>query len=129
MENFKEDFDCISANLNEDIAHSVLSCYKQFCDAMRPFKGKNKGQVLATGSFVREKLVDSTFSLQEVCESLFSSVISIAKINTQPDTANLIDDMSKKMHETMTKLVKEMEANITQNLNVLSNTKKMMYPN
>ena len=128
MENFKEDFDCVSANLNEDVKLSILASYKQFSDAMRPFKGKNKAQVHATGSFIREKLVDSTFSLHEVCESLFTSVISIAKSNTQPDTVNLINDMSRKMQETMATLMKEMETNIAQNLNVVANSKKNDMP-
>ena len=120
-----EDFNCVSNNLNEDVASSVKDIYKQFCDAVRPFKDKNKATVLAQGHYKREHLIDSTFSLKEVCENLFTSVLTITKMNTQSATVSLINDMSNNMHESMAKFMKDMESNIAENSIVCQIVRKM----
>ena len=46
---------------------------RKFDDAVSPFKGKDKKTVLKNGSFNRETLIETVFSLIDVCEGVFTA--------------------------------------------------------
>ena len=116
-EHFLEKFQNHSQHLQEDVKSSVLQSFHQYNDALRGFKGKSKIAVVSQSSFTRNHLADAAFSLKEVCESLLGVVINIVKEPAKVDQAGIINDVSNKMQETLTHLMKGFETSLLGKIN------------
>ena len=112
MESFQEEFKCCSQHLHADTVSSVLQSFHQYNDAIRPFKGKNKIAVVSQSQFTRNHLADAAFSLKEVCETLLGVVLNITNVPVQTNQASIINEVSSKMEESLSKLMKEFEKKV-----------------
>ena len=110
MEGFLENFKSNSVHLDEDVVSNIVQSVHQYNDALRPFKGKNKIAVIGQSQFTRNNLADAAFSLKEVCETLMNAVSTIVKVPLQKDDhTNAMNEISNKMQESFTNLMKGFE--------------------
>ena len=121
MENFITDFQNNSQHLQEDVISSVVQSYHQFNDAIRPFKGKNKIAVVGQSQFTRNHLADCAFSLKEVCETLMGCVMDIVKIPAKSDQTEMINNVSNKMENMFSNLMKGFEERLLQKIHTPAN--------
>ena len=109
-EGFLENFKSNSVHLDEDVVSNIVQSVHQYNDALRPFKGKNKIAVIGQSQFTRNNLADAAFSLKEVCETLMNAVLTIVKVPLQKDDhTNAMNEISNKMQESFTNLMKGFE--------------------
>ena len=54
------------------LRYKLHTSEKNIDDAVSPFKGKYMKTILKNGSFTRDTLIETVFSLMEVCERLIT---------------------------------------------------------
>ena len=82
METFLHQFNALAAvsdNINDEMEKRIRHNFDQYQDACKPYNGKSKANVIANGSNKRDNLIDSIFSLKEVCCDLFDVLLYVFK--------------------------------------------------
>ena len=82
METFLHQFNALAAvsdNINDEMEKRIRHNFDQYQDACKPYNGKSKANVMAIGSNKRDNLIDSIFSLKEVCCDLFDVLLYVFK--------------------------------------------------
>ena len=119
MDTFLNQFNAIAAvtnNMNNEMEERIRNTFNQFQDASKPYNGKNKSQVL----YKRDNLIDSVFSLKEVCSDLFAIVLDISKANK-----TAAENIPAMLENSFKKLSEDLNNNI---LNALKTTKSSAFP-
>ena len=111
MDNFISTINA-SANISESVQQTIISNFKQYEDAMRPYNGKTKRAVLDQSSNKREHLADSMFSLRDVCSSLFLILRDMA---SNPEN-EVVQKFSSLFQSSFKKLSEELVSNVEKSM-------------
>ena len=95
MDTYLSRFNAVAAvanHMTKEMEQRIKRNFDQFQDACKPYTGKSRAQVLSIGQNKRDTLIDSIFSLKEVCSDLFSIIVDVNK-EVSNDVANGIPEM------------------------------------
>ena len=119
MDTYLNSFNAIAAvanHIDKEMEQRIQRNFHQFQDASKPYNGKSRAQVKQIGCNKRDNLIDSIFSLKEVCSDLFTIILDINK------EANNIPKM---LENSLKKFTDEINSNF---LNALKSTKSSVPP-
>ena len=97
--------------IDEKLSKKILDSLNQYQDALMSYDGKDKDAVLAKGCYKRENLIDSMFSLKEVCENMFCAIDEV--LNTGGLGVSMTDKFSKMLEASLNKITDKMISKVS----------------
>ena len=97
--------------IDEQLSKKILDNFDQYQDALRSYNGKSKEVVHSKGCFKRENLIDSMFSLKEVCDNMFSLMVEVIKTDSMG--LSMSDKITRMMEASLNKITDKMISKVS----------------
>ena len=111
METFRLKISKYDAILNKEV-YDIIKDFNQFEDATKPYNGKVKKTIFDNGTkHKREQLIESVFSMKEVCADMFNVILSL--VDRLATKATIADNITDIIEHSFNKLSAELSSNLS----------------
>ena len=112
MENFRLKISKYDEILNKEVYDNIIKDFNQFEDATKPYNGKVKKTIFDNGTkHKREQLIESVFSMKEVCADMFNVILSL--VDRLATKATIADNITDIIEHSFNKLSAELSSNLS----------------
>ena len=105
--------------IDEQLSKKILDSLNQYNDALKSYNGKGKEVVHSKGCYKRENLIDSMFSLKDVCETMFSAMGEILESDCMG--VSMTEKVSKMLEASLNKITDKMISKVSNASNPAEN--------